>query len=154
MGAPQGHPDRSGINRFGEENIKPDYYEDESGMRHPRVGGLEPSIDWSSDPRSESFREKTHHGKGPRNYTRTDKYLREEVCEALLLNPELDPERIDVEVEEGVVTLRGHVHHRHDRWLAEDIVREVSGVKDVVNLIARAKWDIGDDPGGLIKGIR
>lgn len=60
MTAPQGHPDRSGINRFGEDHIRPDYYEDELGMRHPWVEGLERHIEWSRDPRSEASGEKSH----------------------------------------------------------------------------------------------
>ncbi len=153
MSRHQDFPDRSGINRYGEENIRSDIYEDEFGMRRPRLGKLEHSGEWSSDPRSESSRE-NHHGKGPRNFSRTDNLLREEVCELFLLNPDLDPAGIDVTVKDGVVTLEGHVHRRDDRYLAEDLSFEVSGVKDVINLISRGKWDIGDDPGGLIKGLR
>ena len=143
MGTPQGHPDRSGINRFGEENIHASDYT-----------GLDPAVPWSSDPRSEASRETHHRGKGPRNFSRDDEHLREEVCEVFLMNPDLDAENIEVEVKDSVVTLRGHARVREDRWLAEDLASEVSGVKDVVNLISRGKWDTGDDPGGLIKGLR
>ncbi len=153
MGRHQDYPDRSGINRHGEEKIRPDIYEDEFGMRHPRLGKLGHSIEWSSDPRSESSFE-NHRGKGPRNFSRTDEHLREEVCELFLMNPDLDPRDIVVSVREGVVTLEGRIHRREDRYLAEDLAYGVTGVKDVINLIARGKWDIGDDPGGLIKGLR
>lgn len=153
MTRPQGSPDRSGINRFGEDHIRPDYYEDELGMRHSRVEGLERHVEWSKDTRSEASREH-HRGKGPKNFSRNDQSLREEVCETFLMNPDLDPEHLDVRVEDGVVTISGHVRIREDRFLAEDLARDVSGVKDVVNLISRGKWDVGDDPGGLIKGIR
>ena len=132
MATPQGYPDRSGINRYGEENIRPDYYEDEYGMRHPYIHNLEHTVEWSSDPRSEAASEKLHHGKGPRNFSRTDENLREEVCEAFLMNPDLDPENIDVTVKDGVVTLKGHVRIREDRYLAEDLAREVNGVTDVI----------------------
>lgn len=60
MATPQGYPDRSGINRFGEDHIRPDYYEDESGMRHPYVEDLNHSVEWSGDPRSEASRENKH----------------------------------------------------------------------------------------------
>lgn len=153
MQKPQGSPDRSGINRYGEDHIRPDYYEDELGMRHSHVPGLGMHVEWSRDPRSESSREK-HSGKGPKNFSRNDQHLREEVCEAFLLNPDLDPEHLDVSVADGIVTLNGYVRVREDRYLAEDLARDVSGVKDVVNLISRGKFDVGDDPGGLIKGIR
>ena len=67
------HPDRSGINRFGEDHITPDYVEDEYGMRRPRIGELDHPVDWSQDPRSEASLEKpqSHRGKGPRNYSRS-----------------------------------------------------------------------------------
>ncbi len=153
MARSQGSPDRSGINRFGEDHIRPDYYDDEQGMRHPRIEGLGMHVNWSRDPRSEASRE-NHHGKGPKNFSRKDEHLKEEVCEKFLMNPDLDPEHIDVRVEEGVVILSGHVRIREDRFLAEDLARDVSGVKEVVNQISRGKWDVGDDPGGLIKGLR
>ncbi len=67
----EGHPDRSGINRYGEQGILFDYYEDEFGMRHPREE-LEPSIDWSHDPRSESSRERHFHGSSRRKNMNQD----------------------------------------------------------------------------------
>lgn len=130
-------PDRSGINRFGEQNIRPDYYEDELGMRHPRVEGLERHVEWSRDPRSEASSEKHYRGKGPKNFIRNDESLREEVCEALLMNPDLDPENLEVKVNEGVVFLSGHVRVPEDRYLAEDLARDISGVNEVVNHISR-----------------
>ena len=126
-------------NRFGETQIRPDYYEDEYGMRHPYVHDLEHSVEWSADPRSESSREKHFHGKGPRNFSRTDEFLREEVCEAFLRDSELDPREIDVTVYDGIVTLEGSVRAREDRYLAEDLARDVSGVKEVNNLLSRRK---------------
>ncbi len=143
MARAHGYPDRSGINRYGEEHIRPGSFE-----------GLDHSVAWSSDPRSEASGEKHHHGKGPRNFSRTDDLLREEVCEALLRSPELDAGNIEVDVKDALVTLKGHVRFRDDRYLAEDMARDVIGVKDVENRISRGKWDAGDDPGGLIKGMR
>jgi hypothetical protein len=136
MGRQQNYPDRSGINRYGEENIRPDIYEDEAGMRHPLLGKIEHSIEWSSDPRSESAAE-NHRGKGPRNFSRSDELLREKVCELFLMDPDLDPGEIEVSVNDGLVTLNGHVFRREDRYLAEDLAFYVSGVKDVINLLSR-----------------
>ncbi len=143
MGRHQDYPDRSGINRYGEEKIRPDIYEDESGMRHPRVDNLEHSVEWSSDPRSEAAHENNfradHSGKGPRNFTRNDELLKEKVCELFLMNPDLNPGDIDVSVKDGVVTLEGRVHRREDRHLAEDLAHDISGVKDVINNLSRRK---------------
>lgn len=148
------YPDRSGINRFGEQNIKPDYIEGKDGMRRSRIGNLEHSRPWSQDSRSESSSEKHHYGKGPRNFSRSDDFLKEEVCEAFLHNPDLDPSDIDVSVDQGVVTLKGFIRHRQDKYLAEELALDVSGVKDVMNLLSRGKFDEGDEPKGLIKGLR
>lgn len=138
MGTQEEHPDRSGINRYGEERIRPDYYDDKAGMRHSRVPDLEHSVKWSSDPRSEASLER-HKGKGPRNFSRSDDLLRERICEAFLKNPDLDPEFIDVTVKDGIVTLSGEARIREDRFLAEDLARDVSGVVDVQNYISRRK---------------
>lgn len=134
--------DRSGINRFGEEKIRPDHFHD-----------LQKTVDWSQDPRSESAHE-GHRGKGPKSFSRTDENLREEVCEAFLLSHDLDPEFMEVQVKDAVVVLTGRARTRGDKWLAEELAFGVSGVKDVQNRIRCGKWDEGDDPGGLIKGIR
>ena len=143
MGNRQNYPDRSGINRYGEDHIQPD-----------RAQGLDHAIPWSRDPRSESFSEKHHIGKGSKNFSRNDEVLREEVCEAFLQSSVLDPTDIEVAVSEGVVTLSGHVRAREDKFLAEEIAADIPGVKDVMNTLTRGKFDVGDEPGGLIKGIR
>ena len=136
MASQVAHPDRSGINRFGEDHIRPDYYEDEFGMRHPYADNLDHSVMWSADPRSEASHEK-HFGKGPRNFSRTDEHLKEEVCEAFLMSPDLDPQNIEVGVLDGVVTLKGTVRLKEDLILAHDLALGVSGIKDVINLIGR-----------------
>ncbi len=154
MGHREDYPDRSGINRYGEESIRPDTVQDKDGMRHSRTGTLDHGIPWSRDPRSESFSEKHHIGKGPRNFSRSDELLKEEVCEAFLRSSVLDPSEMNVSVEKGVVTLEGHVRNKEDKYLAEDLALDIAGVKDVMNLLSKGKFDVGDEPGGLIKGIK
>jgi osmotically-inducible protein OsmY len=77
-----------------------------------------------------------HYGKGPKNWKRSDLQLREEVCEALYLNEDLDASDIEVDVQEGVVTLSGFVNSRSSKRLAEDIIDDISGVLDIQNLLA------------------
>lgn len=72
-------------------------------------------------------------GRGPRNYKRSDARILEDINERLTEHGMLDATDIEAEVNEGVVTLRGHVDTRHDKRLAEDIVDFVMGVKDVQN---------------------
>jgi hypothetical protein len=72
-------------------------------------------------------------GRGPRGYRRSDERIREDVCEALTMHPEVDASDLDVAVQDSVVTLRGTVHDRRSKRLAEDIAESVSGVTDVQN---------------------
>lgn len=72
-------------------------------------------------------------GKGPKNWSRSDTRIHDEVCERLALNPEIDASEIEVNVKDGEVTLSGGIEDRRLRWLAEDIAGDVLGVHDVHN---------------------
>lgn len=74
-------------------------------------------------------------GRGPKNYTRTDERIREDVCDRLSWHDEVDATDIGVSVANGEVTLDGTVDTRHMKRLAEDIVEDVPGVVDVHNTI-------------------
>lgn len=72
-------------------------------------------------------------GRGPKGWRRSDERLREAVCERLSDNRLLDARGIEVEVHDGAVTLRGAVPGASDPRLAEMLVRETAGVREVVN---------------------
>jgi osmotically-inducible protein OsmY len=72
-------------------------------------------------------------GRGPKGYTRTDDRIREDVCERLSHDDDVDASEIEVSVKDGEVTLRGMVMTRGMKHDAEDLAEEVSGVKDVHN---------------------
>jgi hypothetical protein len=72
-----------------------------------------------------------HAGRGPKHWRRADERIREDVCEALTRHPAIDAGELEVDVREGVVTLRGAVENRTAKRLAEDIAESVSGVTDV-----------------------
>ena len=72
-------------------------------------------------------------GYGPRGYQRSDERIREDVCERLTYYGELDAREIDIEVEDGEVTLTGMVEDRQAKRAAERIAETVSGVHDVHN---------------------
>jgi len=74
-------------------------------------------------------------GRGPRGYHRSDERVREDVCEALTDNDELDASDLDVGVSSGEVTLSGLVDDRRSKRLAEDVASSCRGVKDVHNLL-------------------
>lgn len=70
---------------------------------------------------------------GPKNYTRSDERVREEVCERLTHAPTVDVSDVTVAVTGSVVTLTGSVDNRRMKYEIEDIVDDTYGVSDVVN---------------------
>lgn len=74
-----------------------------------------------------------HVGKGPKNYRRSDERLKEEISEQLKQHGDVDASDIEIEVSEGVVTLKGEVSDRNEKRCAEDCAANVSGVEDVTN---------------------
>jgi osmotically-inducible protein OsmY len=84
--------------------------------------------DYGPGTSGQSFR-----GRGPKNYQRSDDRIREDVCERLTMDHDVDATEIEVQVQDGVVTLNGTVHERHAKRIAEDICESVRGVKDVQN---------------------
>lgn len=65
-----------------------------------------------------------------------DQYIRIRAVNALELNPSVNEESVDVEVEGGIVTLRGAVDSYWRKLLAADLVEEVPGARSVVNELA------------------
>ncbi|MCR5873476.1 BON domain-containing protein [Phenylobacterium sp. J426] len=74
-----------------------------------------------------------HRGKGPKNYTRSDDRIRDDVNDRLADDSWLDASEIDVAVSNCEVTLTGTVDSREDKRRAEDLAEQVSGVKHVQN---------------------
>ena len=86
-------------------------------------------------------------GKGPRGYTRSDDRIREDVCDRLSADDEVDASDITVTVAKAEVTLEGTVHDRHAKRRAEDIAESVTGVTDVHNRLRSNKGlvqEVGD----------
>ncbi|MFL6591569.1 MAG: BON domain-containing protein [Luteimonas sp.] len=76
-----------------------------------------------------------HRGRGPKNYTRSDERIREDLNEKLTDSDEIDASGISVEVSNGVATLSGTVDQRWMKHRAEDLAESCSGVRDVNNQI-------------------
>jgi osmotically-inducible protein OsmY len=74
-------------------------------------------------------------GRGPKGWRRSDERIREDVCERLTMHPDIDASDIDVQVREAEVILTGVVDDRHAKRLAEEIIENISGLKDVNNQI-------------------
>lgn len=77
---------------------------------------------------------------GPKNYTRSDERIREDINDRLMQIDEIDVSDIEVSVSSGEVTLSGTVGSRHCRYALEEVADSVPGVKDVTNNI-RIKRD-------------
>jgi len=92
---------------------------------------------WFGDDDAERRRrmdaERSHRGRGPRGYTRSDDRIREDVSDRLTDDPYVDASDIDIAVSNGEVTLTGHVEHRGAKRRAEDVAESVSGVTHVQN---------------------
>jgi osmotically-inducible protein OsmY len=72
-------------------------------------------------------------GRGPRGYQRSDARINEDVCDRLCDSPDIDATAVDVRVSGGEVTLSGSVASRDEKRRAEDLIEQVSGVREVHN---------------------
>ncbi len=72
-------------------------------------------------------------GVGPRNYTRSDEHILADVVDRLTMHGQVDARNIDIEVENGEVTLSGNINDRWMKRMAEDAAWSVPGVWDVQN---------------------
>jgi len=70
---------------------------------------------------------------------RPDEPIWEDVHDRLMGHPDLQVTEVEIEVEEGHVTLVGRVDSRESKWLAEEIARAVPGVQDVRNRLKVAR---------------
>jgi hypothetical protein len=85
-----------------------------------------------------------HTGKGPRGYQRNDQRVFEDVCDRLTDDPRVDATEIEVQVENGEVTLTGTVRSREEKHRAEDTIESISGVRDVHNHLRVSHGAIGE----------
>jgi len=116
-----GGNDGRGNSRFGPKGNTKSYY----GNRG--LDGLGDRIALMG-PDGEHFK-----GKGPLGYQRSDERLREQVCELLTQDEQVDASAIEVTVEHGEVTLSGEVDDRRARRRAEECLDGLSGIKQVFN---------------------
>jgi len=101
---------------------------------------------WSRTSNDES-RRGGFYGKGPRGYTRSDERIREDICDRLSADDEVDASDITVTVAKTEVTLEGSVPDRHSKRRAEDIAESVTGVTEVHNRLRSNKGviqEVGD----------
>lgn len=80
-------------------------------------------------------REGGHYGKGPVGWKRADSQIKEDICEALYVSPSVDASEIEVEVEQGIVTLNGSVFDRAMKKQAERCLDSIKGIDDIQNCL-------------------
>jgi osmotically-inducible protein OsmY len=92
---------------------------------------------WVGDEDAQRRREmdeaRSHRGRGPKGYSRSDERIKEDVNDRLTDHPYINASDIEVTVSSGEVTLSGTVDSRNAKRRAEDIVEDVSGVRHVQN---------------------
>jgi len=87
--------------------------------------------------------------RNPKNYTRSDERIREDVCDRLSLSSEVDPSEVEVMVSNGEVTLTGTVQDRQMKFKTEELADDVAGVHEVHNQLRVRR----EQPGAKAQGI-
>jgi len=121
-------------------------YESNAGYRssYDRLPtGQWPEVQEAADRRGFNLQEYNlaqrgiHRGKGPRGWQRSDQRIEEDINDVLTEDPYIDASEIEVTVDKGDVTLTGTVEIRHLKRRVEDLVEDVSGVRNVENRLRK-----------------
>jgi osmotically-inducible protein OsmY/flavin-binding protein dodecin len=72
-------------------------------------------------------------GQGPRGYRRSDERIREDVCDRLGQDWDVDASEVEVTVSNGEVTLAGTISDRAQKFRVEHLADAISGVTEVHN---------------------
>jgi len=85
--------------------------------------------------------------RGPKGYERSDERLKEDISERLYATEHIDSSEVTIQVSSGVVTLEGSVHDRHSKFMIEDMVDSVPGVKEVDNKLRISRGEDSHEHG-------
>jgi hypothetical protein len=110
-------------------NSRSPYY----GAGHPHYKGTEHygiEGEWSRNPHYSFY---NYSGRGPKDWTRSDERIREDLNERLAQDPWIDASEINVEVKNSEITLKGSVEGRDARRRADEIAESVVGATQVHN---------------------
>jgi hypothetical protein len=93
------------------------------GIALPQAGLFKAEV-WERGP---------YGGLAPKDYSRSDERIREDICDELTRSSGIDPSRLAVSVEDGEVTLEGRVRDLETRRIVDDIASHCVGVQQVHN---------------------
>ena len=123
---------RPGLDGIGSEfpgGVGRQWGQGQSGMGRPRPWGEGQRPQW----------------RGPKNYTRSDDRIREDLCDRLAERHDIDVGEVMVRVQNGEVTIEGTAIDRRHKYVIEQIADAVPGVKDVSNQIRLKRADGGTE---------
>lgn len=103
----------------------------ESGLYGSPYGGSQ----LYSGQRLSGVGQQSYRGRGPKNYTRSDERIIDDINERLTNDDDLDASDIEVRCENGVLTLEGTVEQRWMKHRAEDLAEACAGVRQIDNRI-------------------
>ena len=129
---------------YRQTGYRPEYPHSESGFETDKRGdrswwdrASDEVSSWFGDEEAERRRQLDarggYRGRGPKNYTRSDERIKEDVNERLTDYDYIDASDIEVEVNNSEVILSGTVESRYEKRAAEDIADRVTGVRNVEN---------------------
>jgi hypothetical protein len=121
------------------------------GWRGSSGSGMYGTGTYGTSGYGNTTRGQSQFGKGPKGYVRSDERIREDVCDRLSDDDEVDASDITVTVKNAEVILEGSVIDRQSKHRAEDIAESISGVKEVTNHLRARKGflqEIGDKLSG------
>lgn len=115
-----------------------------SSRHRDNRGFFDRVTDWFSDDDDDRYRDRSHRGRGPKNYKRSNERLLEDACERLTHDHRVNASEINVTAKDNEITLDGTVGSRREKRRAEDCVHDISGVTHVQNNL-RVDNDWNDD---------
>jgi osmotically-inducible protein OsmY len=112
----------------------------ERGYRYDYGRGGMGSQAWGSDRDADDMESQAgshipgpYTGIGPRGYRRTDEDIFNDICSRLTDHGDIDASEIELEVDDGEVTVTGTVDSRRTKFMVEDTVESVPGVQEINN---------------------
>jgi osmotically-inducible protein OsmY len=134
---------RTEYERGGAGTYRPTGYRGETGYGPRYGGGYTGTSGTVGEGYARPYGRGGFAGRGPKGYQRSDARINEDVCDRLVDAPDIDAGNIEVKVNNGEVTLSGTVPEREDKRRSEDLIENISGVREVHNNLRVSGWQEG-----------